>query len=123
MVFNLPALIMAFVIGGAICMIGQLVIDLTPPFVTPGHVMVGYVTLGAVLSAIGLYQPLIDLGGAGATIPLSGFGHTLAQGAIEGTRKMGILGALGGGVQATAVGITAAVVFGYSMAVLFNPKG
>ncbi|NPV90360.1 MAG: SpoVA/SpoVAEb family sporulation membrane protein [Firmicutes bacterium] len=104
-------------------MLGQLVMDLTPPFVTPGHVMVGYVTLGAVISALGLYQPLVDLGGAGATIPLSGFGHSLAQGAIEGARQSGVLGAFGGGVQATSVGIAAAVIFGYTTAVLFNPKG
>lgn len=117
------SLLMAFVLGGAICLLGQLIMDLTPPFVTPGHVMVGYVTMGAVISALGWYQPLIELGGAGATIPLSGFGHSLAQGAIEGARQNGVLGAFGGGAQATSVGIVAAVVFGYTTAVLFNPKG
>jgi stage V sporulation protein AE len=122
-VFNLNSLLAAFLLGGAICLLGQMVMDLTPPFVTPGHVMVGYVTLGAVISALGWYQPLIDLGGAGATIPLSGFGHSLAQGAIEGARQSGVLGAMGGGAQATSVGIVAAVVFGYIAAVLFNPKG
>ncbi|NLL17851.1 MAG: SpoVA/SpoVAEb family sporulation membrane protein, partial [Clostridia bacterium] len=81
--------IMAFVIGGLICVIGQLIMDLTPTKVTTAHMLVGYVTGGAVLSALGLYQPLVDLAGAGATIPVSGFGHSLAQGAIEAARTRG----------------------------------
>lgn len=97
--------------------------DLTKPTITPGHILVGYISAGAILSALGLYQPLIDLGGAGATIPLSGFGHLLAQGAITGAVEKGILGAFSGGIEAAAAGISAAVVFGYIMAVLFNPKG
>lgn len=117
------ALYMAFLIGGALCVVGQLAMDLTKPGITPGHILVGYITIGAILSALGLYQPLIDIGGAGATIPLSGFGHTLAQGAIEGVKQKGILGAFSGGVEAAAAGICAAVVFGYIVAVLFNPKG
>jgi stage V sporulation protein AE len=117
------SLLMAFIVGGSICLIGQLVMDLTKFNITPGHILVGYITVGAILSAIGLYQPLIDVGGAGATIPLSGFGHSLAQGAIEGVKQKGILGAFSGGVEATAAGITAAIVFGYVMAVLFDPKG
>lgn len=121
--FDLSSLLMAFLIGGIICVLGQLVMDLTPYYITPGHIMIGYVTTGALISALGLYQPLVELGGAGATIPLSGFGHNLAQGAIEGVSKSGLLGAFGGGVQATSVGIAAAVVFGYVTAVLFNPKG
>ncbi|MDD4802910.1 MAG: stage V sporulation protein AE [Syntrophomonas sp.] len=116
------SIIMAFIIGGSICVIGQLFMDLTKPGITSGHILVGYITAGAFLSAVGLYQPLIDLGGAGATIPLSGFGHTLAQGAIQGVESEGILGAFSGGVAATAGGITAAIVFGYFAAVLFNPK-
>ncbi|MDD3365112.1 MAG: stage V sporulation protein AE [Syntrophomonas sp.] len=116
------SLIMAFLIGGCLCVIGQLVMDLTKPGITPGHILVGYITIGTFLSAVGLYQPLIDLGGAGATIPLSGFGHSLAQGAIAGVQEKGILGAFTGGVSATAGGITAAIVFGYLAAVLFNPK-
>lgn len=116
-------LVMAFLVGGALCLIGQLVMDLTKPSITPGHILVGFVVGGAILSALGLYKPLVDLGGAGATIPLSGFGHALAQGAIESVQKDGFLGALGGGIQATSVGIAAAVVFGYTAAVLFNPKG
>lgn len=113
---------MAFLIGGSICVIGQLVMDLTKPGITPGHILVGYITIGALLSAVGLYQPLVDLGGAGATIPLSGFGHSLAQGAIKGVQEKGILGIFSGGLAATAAGITAAIVFGYLAAVLFNPR-
>jgi len=116
------SLLMAFLVGGSLCLIGQLVMDLTKPGITPGHILVGYITLGALLSALGLYQPLIDIGGAGATIPLSGFGHSLAQGAIAGVQEKGLLGAFSGGVSATAGGITAAIVFGYLAAVLFNPK-
>ena len=116
------SLLMAFLVGGSLCLVGQLVMDLTKPGITPGHILVGYITLGALLSALGLYQPLIDLGGAGATIPLSGFGHSLAQGAIAGVQEKGLLGAFSGGVEATAGGITAAIVFGYLAAVFFNPK-
>lgn len=117
------SLLMAFLIGGTICLIGQLIMDLTRFTVTPAHILVGYITVGAFLSAVGLYQPLVDLGGAGATTPLSGFGHNLAQGAIEAVQSKGILGAFSGGVEKTAAGITAAIVFGYLAAVLFNPKG
>ena len=116
-------ILLAFLIGGALCMIGQLIMDLTPYNVTPGHILVGYVTIGAVVSGLGLYQPLVDIGGSGATIPLSGFGHTLAQGAMEGVKNKGLLGAFGGGIEATSVGIAAAVVFGFMIAVIFNPQG
>ncbi|NPV28577.1 MAG: stage V sporulation protein AE [Firmicutes bacterium] len=114
--------LLAFVIGGLICVIGQLFMDLTRSSITPAHVLVGFVTGGAVLSALGFYQPLVDLAGAGAMIPLSGFGHSLAQGAIRAVQSKGLLGAFTGGVEATAAGIVAAVVFGYAMAVLFNPR-
>lgn len=113
----------AFLVGGTLCVIAQLIIDLTRPSITPGHILVGYVTGGVILSALGLYKPLVDLGGAGAMIPLSGFGHTLAQGVIRSVHSNGLLGAFAGGLEATAIGIVAAVVFGYVMAVLFNPKG
>lgn len=116
------SLLMAFLIGGALCVIGQLVMDLTKPGITPGHILVGYITVGAFLSAAGLYQPLVDLGGAGATIPLSGFGHSLAQGAMAAVEEKGWLGAFTGGISATAGGITAAIVFGYLAAIFFNPK-
>jgi len=117
------SILLAFLIGGTLCLIGQLIMDLTPFNVTPGHILVGYVTIGAVISAIGLYQPLVDVGGAGATIPLSGFGHTLAQGVLQAVKSKGLLGAFGGGIEATSVGIAAAVVFGYVMAVIFSPQG
>ncbi len=115
--------LLAFLVGGFLCLLGQLCMDLTRPAITPAHVLVGYVTGGAVLSALGLYQPLVDLGGAGATVPLSGFGHALAQGAIRAVAAKGLLGAFTGGLEATATGIVAAVVFGFAMAVLFNPRG
>lgn len=116
-------ILQAFLLGGILCAIGQLAMDLTEHSIKPGHILVGYVTVGAFLSAVGIYQPLVDWGGAGATVPLSGFGHTLAQGALDAVKKDGILGVLTGGVQAAAGGITAAVVFGYIMALIFDPKG
>jgi len=118
----LVPLYMAFIIGGALCLIGQIIMDFTKPKITPGHILVGYITIGAIISGMGFYQPLVDIGGAGAAVPLSGFGHLLAQGAIEAADSKGILGALSGGVASTAAGITAAIVFGYVAAVLFNPK-
>ncbi len=114
--------LMAFLVGGSLCLIGQLVMDLTKPGTTPGHILVGYITIGAFLSAVGLYQPLVDVGGAGATVPLSGFGHSLAQGAMKAVTEKGWLGAFTGGITATAGGITAAIVFGYLAAILFDPK-
>jgi len=113
--------VMAFIIGGLICVIGQLLMDLTP--LTPAHVLVLFVVLGGILSGLGFYQPLVDIGGAGATIPLTGFGHSLVAGTIEEVNKSGLLGVFTGGFRATAAGMTAAVVFGLAMAVLFNPKG
>ncbi|MGI5879286.1 MAG: stage V sporulation protein AE [Syntrophomonadaceae bacterium] len=117
------SLFMAFLVGGAFCLIGQLIIDLTKPAITPGHILVGYITVGAILSGLGLYQPIVDFAGAGATVPLSGFGHLLTQGTITAVEQKGLLGALSGGVEAAAAGITAAIVFGYLAAVLFNPRG
>lgn len=113
----------AFVVGGAICVIGQLLMDLTNYKFTPAHVLVTFVSAGAIISALGLYQPLVNLAGAGATVPLTGFGHLLAQGAINGVKQKGILGAFSGGVTAAAAGITAAVVFGYLAALTFRPRG
>ena len=119
----MEGLLKAFLLGGAICAVGQILMDMTPFNITPGHVLVGYVTVGAVLSALGIYSLLIDWGGAGATVPLSGFGHSLVQGTIEAVDKNGVLGALGGGIAATSVGIGAAVVFGLLVATFFRPKG
>lgn len=89
---------------------------------TPAHVLVLFVTSGVVLTAVGIYQPVVEFGGAGATIPLPGFGYSLAKGAITEVKEAGLLGAFTGGVKAAAGGIAAAVVFGYSMALIFNPK-
>lgn len=113
-------LLMAFIVGGIICVIGQLLMDLTP--LMPAHVLVLFVVLGGVISGFGWYQPIIDIGGAGATIPLPGFGHSLVQGTMEAVDKDGFLGIFSGAVKSTAAGITAAVVFGFCMAVLFRPK-
>jgi stage V sporulation protein AE len=113
--------IMVFIVGGCLCVIGQLLMDLTP--LTPAHVLVLFVVLGAMLSGLGLYQPLVDIAGAGATVPLLGFGHSLVTGTIEDINKFGFLGIFSGALRATAAGIMAAVVFGFFMSVLFNPKG
>lgn len=112
---------LAFLVGGLMCAAAQLVVDLTP--LTPAHTMVLFVSLGAALSALGIYKPLTELAGAGATIPLPSFGHALVQGSLEAARRDGLVGLLTGGLEATALALTVAVVFGYLMAVLFNPKG
>lgn len=113
--------LMAFAIGGLICVIGQLLMDLTK--LTPAHVLVSFVVVGTILGGLGLYQPLVELGGAGATIPLTGFGNSLASGVIEAVDKQGLLGIFTGALSATAAGMMAAIVFGFMMAVVFNPKG
>ena len=113
--------IMAFLVGGVICIIGQLLMDLTN--LTPAHVLVLFVVVGAILGGLGWYQPLVELGGAGATVPLTGFGNSLAVGTIEAGDKYGFLGVFNGALTATAAGIMAAIVFGFFMAVIFNPKG
>ncbi len=117
------SLYMAFLVGGILCLIGQLIMDLTKNSITPGHILVGYITAGAVLSGLGLYQPLVNIGGAGATVPLSGFGHLLTQGTLKAVEQKGLLGAFSGGIEAAAAGIAAAIIFGYLVAVIFNPKG
>lgn len=117
----MQAYIMAFVIGGLICVIGQLLMDLTP--LTPAHVLVLFVVLGGIMSGLGLYQPLVDIGGAGATVPLPGFGHALVSGTMEEINKVGFWGIFSGAVKAASMGITAAVVFGLFIAIAFNPKG
>lgn len=117
----MEAYLMAFIVGGAICIIGQLLMDLTQ--LTPAHVLVIFVVSGAILSGLGLYQPLVDIGGAGATVPLPGFGHSLTSGVLEDVDKFGFWGIFSGAFRATSIGLTAAVVFGFVMSVLFNPKG
>ena len=113
--------ITVFLVGGLICVAGQLLMDLTP--LTPAHVLVLFVVLGCILSGLGLYQPLVDIAGAGATVPLLGFGHSLVTGTIEDIKSFGFIGIFSGGLRATASGVMAAVVFGFFMSVLFNPKG
>ena len=110
----------AFVLGGTLCAIGQILIDKTK--LTPARILVLYVVVGVALGALGLYQPLVDWGGAGATIPLTGFGNTLAKGVKEAVRKDGLLGALTGGLKASAGGITAAIFFGLITSLLCKPK-
>ncbi|MGN0979643.1 MAG: stage V sporulation protein AE [Candidatus Avoscillospira sp.] len=110
----------AFLLGGALCVIGQILIDKTK--LTPARILVIYVVAGVVLGAFGLYQPLVDWGGAGATVPLTGFGNTLAKGVKDAVKEDGLLGVITGGVKAAAGGITAAVVFGYLAALIFKPK-
>ena len=108
--------IWAFVIGGLICVVGQLLIDYTK--LTPARILVVFVTAGVILTAVGLYEPLVKLAGSGATVPLTGFGYTLAKGVEKAVTEQGLLGALTGGVTAAAGGIAAAVVFGYLVALV-----
>ena len=109
-----------FLCRGLLCLIGQVLIDLTK--LTPARILTGYVVAGVILQALGLYQPLVDWGGAGATVPLTGFGYSLAKGVAKAVGEKGLLGVITGGLTATAGGIAAAVVFGLLMAVLFKPK-
>ena len=110
----------AFLLGGAFCAIGQILIDKTK--LTPARILVTYVVAGVFLCAVGLYQPLMDWGGAGASIPLTGFGNTLAKGVKEAVQQNGLLGVFTGGLKAAAGGITAAVFFGLLAAFLFKPR-
>ena len=110
----------AFLCGGALCVLGQLLIDRTA--LTPAKILVLYVTAGVALSGAGLYQPLVDWAGAGATVPLTGFGHLLARGAREAVAQDGPLGAFTGGASAAAGGITAALFFGFLIALVGRSK-
>ena len=110
----------AFLCGGVLCAIGQLLIDKTQ--LTPARILTGYVVAGVLLQAVGVYQYVVDWGGAGATVPLTGFGYSLAKGVAKAVGEKGLLGIITGGLTATAGGISAAVVFGLLMAVLFKPK-
>ncbi len=110
----------AFIIGGIICMIGQIFIDKTK--LTPARILVGFVVGGVILSALGFYEPLVEFAGAGATVPLSGFGHTLAKGVRSAVAEKGFLGAFTGGISAAAGGISAALIFGFIIALFFKPK-
>ena len=112
--------IKAFAVGGALCVFGQLLIDYTK--LTPARILTLYVVLGVVLGAVGVYQPLADWAGAGATVPLTGFGYLLAKGVKEAVAEKGLLGALTGGVTSAAGGITAAIFLGVLVALIFKPK-
>lgn len=112
--------IKAFIIGGLLCLIGQILIDKTK--LTPARILVGYVVAGVVLSAVGIYGPLSDFAGAGANVPLTGFGHTLANGVKKAIDETGLLGIFTGGLKATAGGITAAIFAGLLAGLLFKAK-
>lgn len=109
-----------FLVGGALCGIGQVLIDKT--MLTPARILTAYVVAGVVLGAVGVYQPLIDWAGAGASVPLTGFGNALAKGMREAVAEHGALGILTGGFTAGAAGICAAIVFGYLAALIFRPR-
>ena len=112
--------IKAFIVGGLICVVAQILMDTTK--LTPARILVIFVTLGTILGAFGIYDKIVDFGGAGATIPLPGFGNTLAKSAIKAVDESGLLGAFTGGITGAAGGITAAIFFGYIMGLIFNPK-
>lgn len=112
--------IKAFIVGGALCALGEIIILKTK--LTPARILVCYITAGVILSALGLYTPLVRFAGAGATVPLTGFGHTLAQGAINAVQEQGLIGAFTGGLAAASGGIAAAIFFGFLAALCFKPK-
>ena len=112
--------IKAFLVGGLLCLVGQVLIDYTK--LTPARILTIYVVAGVVLSAIGLYQPLADWAGAGASVPLTGFGHTLAKGIRQAVAEKGLLGVFTGGFTAAAAGLCAAVFFGLLVALVFKPR-
>lgn len=109
-----------FLIGGVICTIGQILIDKTK--LTPARIVVLFVVLGVALTGLGLYEPLVKFAGSGATVPITGFGYSLAKGVEAAIKEMGFLGIFVGGLRATAGGVTAAILFGYIFSVLFNSK-
>ena len=112
--------IKVFLVGGLLCLVGQVLIDYTK--LTPARILTIYVVAGVALSAIGLYQPLVDWAGAGASVPLTGFGHTLAKGIRQAVAEKGLLGVFTGGFTAAAAGLCAAVFFGLLVALVFKPR-
>lgn len=110
----------AFAVGGIICVIGQILIDKTK--LTPARILVLFVSSGVFLTVTGIYEKIVDFAGAGATVPIIGFGYCLGNGVIKGVEESGLLGVFTGGVTAAAGGICAAVVFGYIIALIFKPK-
>lgn len=114
------SLVKAFLVGGFICMIGEVLVLKTK--LTPARILVGYIVSGVILSAVGLYGPLADFAEAGATIPLTGFGHALVTGVKRAVQEIGFMGAFTGGLTSTAAGIAAAVFFGTLAAMIFKPR-
>lgn len=112
--------ISAFLTGGLICALSQILIDRTK--LTPAKILVSYVVLGVILTALGIYQPIVDFGGAGATVPLLGFGYSLAKGVAKGVAESGLLGAFTGGITGAAGGIAAAIIFGCLFALICKPE-
>ena len=110
----------AFLVGGALCLVGQILIDKTK--LSPARILVGYVVCGVLLGALGVYEPLVDFAGAGASVPLTGFGYTLVEGVKKAVTEDGFLGIFGGGLKATACGITAAIIAGLVVSLIFKPK-
>jgi len=113
--------LLAFAVGGLFCVIGQLLFDLTPW--SPGHILTGFVVAGGILGGVGLYDRLIEFAGAGAALPISSFGNALVKGAMAEAAQNGIIGVLTGMFELTSAGITAAIIFGFFAAVIFNPRG
>lgn len=113
--------VLAFAVGGLICVIGQLLLDIFK--LTPAHVIVSFVVVGVILDGFGLYDRLIEFAGAGATVPITSFGHSLLHGAMAEADKNGIIGLATGIFQVTSAGISAAILFGFIVAVIFKPKG
>ena len=110
----------AFIVGGTLCVIGQLLIDKTK--LTPARILVSYVVAGVILGALGFYRPLVDFAGAGASVPLTGFGYSLAQGVKKAINESGFIGIFTGCLKSTAGGITAAIICGLSASILFRAK-
>ena len=113
-------LVKAFLVGGAFCLIGQILIDYTK--LTPARILVAFVVSGVILTAVGIYRPIVEFAGAGATVPLTGFGYSLAKGVKEAVNLYGLPGIFCGGLTATSGGICAAIFFGFLMAIIFKPK-
>ena len=117
---NIMDYVWCFIVGGLICVIGQILIDKTK--ITSARILVLFVTIGAILGGLGIYQYIVDFAGAGATVPITGFGYNLAKGAIKGVNELGLVGAFIGGKRAAAGGIAAAIFFGYLASLMAKPK-
>lgn len=120
LIMDIMKYVWCFIIGGAICVVGQILLDKTK--LTSARILVLFVTLGAILTGLGLYQYVVDLGGCGATVPLTGFGYSLAKGTMKAIDESGFLGIFTGGIQATAGGVGAAILFGFIAALVSKPK-